>query len=224
MTNNLGGSMRYKLLAISTITTALAVGCTSEQKMVKKDPAPAAKEKPALMVGASANMLSITCEGCHGSDGNSSGPAIPSIAGMSEDYLIESMEDYRNGDTKSTIMGRIIKGYSEQEVELMAKFYATKKFKAANQVVDETKAKAGGALHEEYCEKCHSDGGKAVEDDTGLLAGQWMPYLEYSFEDYTNDNRSISKKMKKKLDAVINKEGHAGVESLIHYYASQGDK
>ncbi|MFK5895206.1 MAG: cytochrome c4 [Pseudomonadota bacterium] len=215
--------MQYKLLAISTLATALMVGCTSEQKMVKKDPAPAAKAKakPALMHGASARMLAETCEGCHGTEGNSFGPAIPSIAGMSEDYLIEAMEDYRSGDTKSTIMGRIIKGYSEEEVELMAQFYASKTFIPAKQSSNKNKAKKGKALHKKYCEKCHSEGGTAVEDDTGLLAGQWIPYLQYSFEDYANNDRSISKKMKKKLDAVIAKDGHAGIESLIHYYGSQ---
>jgi len=215
--------MRYKLLAISTLAAAVMVGCTTDQKMAKKDPAPApkAKAKPALMMGASAKMLAETCEGCHGTDGNSFGPAIPSIAGMSEDYLIESMEDYRNGDTKSTIMGRIVKGYTEEEVEMMAKFYAKQKFIPAAQSANMAMAKKGQALHEEFCEKCHSDGGKSVDDDSGLLAGQWIPYLEYSIQDYTNGDRSISKKMKKKLDAVIAKEGHAGVEALIQYYGSQ---
>lgn len=221
--------MQYKLLAISALAATVMVGCTTEQKMAKKDPAPAPakaekakpKEKPALMMGASAKMLAETCEGCHGTDGNSFGPAIPSIAGMSEDYLIESMEDYRNGDTKSTIMARIIKGYTEEEVEMMAKFYAAQTFKPAEQSANMSKAKKGKALHDKYCEKCHSDGGKNVDDDSGLLAGQWIPYLEYTLQDYTNGDRSISKKMKKKVDAVITQEGHAGIEALIQYYGSQ---
>jgi len=215
--------MRLKLLAVSTVAATLIMGCTSEQKMVKKDAAPAAKAKakPALMVGASAQMLAETCEGCHGTSGNSEGPAIPSIAGMSEDYMIESMAAYREGDTKSTIMGRLVKGYTEEEVALMAKFYADQTPIAANQASNSAQAKKGKVIHDKYCEKCHSDGGKNVEDDSGLLAGQWIPYLQYTFEDYAKDDREQSKKMKKKLDAVIAKHGDAGVDSLIQYYASQ---
>jgi len=219
--------MRFKLLAVSTVAATLMMGCTSEQKMVKKDAAPApaakakAKAKPAVMSGASARMLAETCEGCHGTSGNSEGPAIPSIAGMSEDYMIESMAAYREGETKSTIMGRIVKGYTEEEVAMMAKFYAGQKPIAANQPSDSAMAKTGKAIHDKYCEKCHSDGGTNVEDDSGLLAGQWIPYLQYTFDDYAKDDREQSKKMKKKLDAVIAKHGDAGVASLIQYYASQ---
>lgn len=215
--------MRYKLLAVSTVAAALMMGCTSEQKMVKKDAAPAAKAKakPALMMGASARMLAETCEGCHGTNGNSQGPAIPSIAGMSEDSMAESMESYREGDTKSTIMGRIVKGYTEAEVEMMAKFFAAQKPVAAKQAFSSAKAEKGKGLHDKYCEKCHSDGGTNVEDDSGLLAGQWIPYLQYTFEDYANKDREQSKKMKKKLDALIAKHGDAGIDSLIQYYASQ---
>jgi len=131
------------------------------------------------------------------------------------------MEDYRTGDTKSTIMGRIVKGYTEEEVELMAKYYTAKKFKAAKQNANMAMVQKGKALHDKYCEKCHSDGGRSNEDDSGILAGQWIPYLEYSMQDYTSGDRSISKKMKKKVDAVIAKDGHAGIDALIQYYGSQ---
>lgn len=212
--------MQYKLLAISTLVGALVIGCTSEE-MVKKEAASAAKDKPALMMGASAQMLSETCEGCHGTNGNSYGPAIPSIAGMSEDYLTEAMEDYRTGDTKSTIMARIIKGYTEEEVETIARYYAAQSYQPARQSTNTSMAKKGKQLHNTYCEKCHADGGTNVDDDSGLLAGQWMPYLQYSLDDYLKGDRTISKKMKKKLDALIAKDGHDGIKSIIQYYGSQ---
>ena len=37
---------------------------------------------PMAFAGVSANMLANNCVGCHGPDGNSLGPAIPSIAGV----------------------------------------------------------------------------------------------------------------------------------------------
>ena len=72
-----------------------------------------------LMLGATAlsaaptgQMLADTCAGCHGTDGASTGPATPSIAGNAAIYIVDSMNAYKSGDSHGTIMGRIAKGYS----------------------------------------------------------------------------------------------------------------
>ena len=71
-----------------------------------------------------AAILSASCEGCHGSDGESPG-AIPSIAGKSADYLIEALEGFRSGERPATVMGRHVKGYSEDEIRLIAEYFAS---------------------------------------------------------------------------------------------------
>ncbi|RKZ94693.1 MAG: cytochrome c4 [Gammaproteobacteria bacterium] len=211
--------MRLKLLAITALAASVMVACTSDPKVADKATAP--KAEPALLTGASAEVLARNCDGCHGTNGNSSGPAIPTIAGMSVDYLSESMEAYRDGDTQSTIMGRIMKGYTEEEIDKIAEYFAAKKFQPAAQAHNAGQVKRGKMLHDKYCEKCHADGGSNVEDDSGLLAGQWIPYLEYTMQDYAEGDRDMVKKMQKKLDAMIAKEGNSGVEALIQYYGSQ---
>lgn len=70
-----------------------------------------------------AAMLSVSCEGCHGTDGRSPG-AIPTIAGKSADYLREALEDFRSGDKEATVMDRHVKGYSEEEIRLIAEYFA----------------------------------------------------------------------------------------------------
>ena len=69
---------------------------------------------------ARAKMLSYTCAGCHGTDGVSVGPASPTLAGMAEDTFTDAMETFKLGERPSTIMERIAKGYSEQDIALMA--------------------------------------------------------------------------------------------------------
>ncbi len=81
--------------------------------------------------------------------------------------------------------------------------------------------KSGAKLHKKYCEKCHEDNGRSSEDDAGILAGQWMPYLRYTLTDYTSGNREMTKKMKKKVEALQKKEGDKGFEDLMHFYSSQ---
>ena len=169
----------------------------------------------------SASMLGNTCAGCHGTNGNSNGPATPTIAGISSEYFIETMEAYKSGERPSTIMTRIAKGYTEEEIKRMAEFFAKQKFDRQPQKVDAKMASRGKKLHDKYCEKCHEDGGRSTEDDAGILAGQWKPYLKYTMEDFMGGGREMTKKMKKKVDQLHKSKGDAGMEQLFDYYASQ---
>ncbi|MCK5918677.1 MAG: c-type cytochrome [Cocleimonas sp.] len=180
------------------------------------------KKAPEVMSGASAKMLADTCTGCHGFDGNSKGPATPSIAGFSAEYLTEVMKAYKSGDASSTIMGRIMKGYSDEELAQVAEVYAKKKpVSAPDQKFDKALVKKGKKLHDKYCEKCHAEGGTSAEDDSGLLAGQWTPYLQATMADFAAGTRDMPKKMKKKVKKLTKKEGADGMKALFSYYASQ---
>lgn len=174
------------------------------------------------MAGApSALALANTCAGCHGIDGSSKGPAIPSIAEMSVEYFKEAMQGYKSDEApKNTIMTRIAKGYSDEEIELMAGYFAKQKMVRQEQTFDAEQVKAGAKLHKKYCEKCHEDGGRSAEDDAGILAGQWTPYLHYTMADYIAGDRTMTKKMKKKVKKALKADPQA-MEKLINYYGSQ---
>jgi sulfide dehydrogenase cytochrome subunit len=174
----------------------------------------------AMAAGPSASMLANTCAGCHGTDGSSNGPATPSIAGINGEYFIESMQAYKEGKRPATIMGRIAKGYSDEEIKLMAGYFAEQKLTRVDQGADGKMAKAGKRLHDRYCEKCHEEGGR-VSEDGGILAGQMMPYLSYSLADFTSGSREMPKKMKSKVDEMLKKAGNDSLDQLVHYYGSQ---
>ncbi len=174
----------------------------------------------AVAGGASAQALSFTCAGCHGTDGSSLGPSSPHIAGVGKDYFIDAMKMYQTEERNSTIMGRIARAYSDEQIEAMANFFSEQELRVPMQKFDAKKAALGAKLHDRYCEKCHEDGG-TVADDGGTLAGQWIPYLEFSMADFQNGSREMTKKMKKKVKKMLNKEGDTSVDALIHFYASQ---
>jgi sulfide dehydrogenase cytochrome subunit len=169
----------------------------------------------------SATMLANTCAGCHGTNGSSVGPASPTIAGISPDYFIETMEAYQSGERPATIMNRIAKGYNAKEIELMANYFSKQPFIRQPQEYDAKLVKRGKKLHKKYCEKCHEDGGRSSEDDAGILAGQWQAYIRFNLEDFTSGTRPMEKKMKKQLDKLDKAHGQAGINALIHFYASQ---
>jgi cytochrome subunit of sulfide dehydrogenase len=169
-------------------------------------------------------IMANTCAGCHGPNGVSHGPATPSIAGMSADYFKESMNAYKDGTRPSTIMMRIAKGYSEEEITQMAAYFSAQKFISAPQETDAKMVSMGQKIHTKYCEKCHSEGGSLKEDDAGILAGQWRPYLTYNLHDFIAGGREAPKKMAKKLEEMHAKHGETGVAQLIEFYSAQETK
>ena len=179
----------------------------------------AADEVP-TMTGASAAMLADNCAGCHGTNGSSAGPASPTIAGISPVYFEEVMQGFKKGEIKSTIMGRIAQGYSDEEIKSMGEVFSKDTFVAAKQPFDAKKADFGAKLHDKYCEKCHADGGTSAEDDSGILSGQLVPYLRYTMTDFLAGDREMTKKMKKQVEKLLKKEGDGGIDALMNYYAS----
>ena len=67
-------------------------------------------------------MLANPCAGCHGTDGASPGP-IPPLKGLPSSYIISAMKSYKTDQRKGTVMNRIAKGYTDEEIKLMASHF-----------------------------------------------------------------------------------------------------
>ncbi len=179
------------------------------------------KMKPELISGASAEMLAAQCDGCHGPSGASGGPAIPNIGGHDAEFLVEYLKEVASGEYPSTIMGRIAKGYTEDEIKRIAAHYAKQKWVPAKQKFDAKLAKAGAPLAEKYCEKCHEDGGRKADEGIPIMAGQWLPYLHFTMADFVSGKREMTKKMKKRVEKLLKSKGEKGLNAVLEFYASQ---
>jgi sulfide dehydrogenase cytochrome subunit len=167
------------------------------------------------------SILVGNCIGCHGPEGSSLGPATPTIAGLEEETFVEAMEEFKQGERPSTIMERIAKGYTQKELVQMADYFAKQPFVRHTQEIDAQKAKMGQKLHRQYCEKCHEDNGYTDHDGSGILAGQWMPNLQFNLADFHTGVRDMPKKMKKRLQKMVNRYGEESLENIVHFYGSQ---
>ena len=67
--------------------------------------------------------LVFTCYTCHGTDGESPGD-IPSLKGQSAEKIKEKLLTFRQDQGDPTIMNRIAKGYSEDEITKIADYLA----------------------------------------------------------------------------------------------------
>lgn len=192
-----------------------------------------------LLIGCSVTLdaqaadiakLTSACEDCHGKDGASSEPKIPSIGGMSSTYITDSLSAYRDkkrecedvkfpsgahkGETSN--MCKSVENVSEADAGLIGDYFAEKPFVRAKQTFDAGLAATGKSLHELNCKKCHEDGGSSPDDDAGILAGQWMPYLEEQFEEYAEGKRPLPEKMKPKFEKLSKDD----IKALVNYYGS----
>ncbi|MGQ9365252.1 c-type cytochrome [Azospirillum sp. ST 5-10] len=166
-----------------------------------------------------AETLAGTCAGCHGPDGASLGPATPTIAALSTDYFVLSMKDYQSGKRPSTVMGRIAKAYTDEQIQAMAAHFQAKPFVRADQPVDPAKAQEGRGLAKKFCESCHEDEGR-LGDGVGVLAGQKLPYMEFAMEDFLNGARAMEKRQARKYEELKAEHGDRGFDVILHYYAS----
>ncbi len=73
-----------------------------------------------------ARNLAATCANCHGTNGSARGDMKP-LAGMSADKLLALVNDYRNGNQPATIMHQIAKGYTDEQLKLIAAYFAAQK-------------------------------------------------------------------------------------------------
>ena len=78
-------------------------------------------------VGAQAETsgrnLALSCFSCHGPAGKSP-DTIPAINGKNAAFITKEMIGFRDGKRKSTVMQRIAKGYSDDEIRALAGYLA----------------------------------------------------------------------------------------------------
>ena len=189
-----------------------------------------------LTFGAAAPAADVAtimeqCASCHGKNGASTEPQIPIIGGYSAKYIVESIRNIRNklrpcaevtipaGPKKGTRsdMCKVAAELKDSDAEAVAKLLASQKFVRAKQPFHATKAKAGVAVYKLRCEKCHEDNGSSAEEDNGILAGQWMPYVRDQLTNFRSGKRQIDDKMKLRLERVTKDDE----EALLHFFASQ---
>lgn len=70
-----------------------------------------------------ARNLAATCANCHGTNGNARGDMKP-LAGVPADKIVAMMADYKNGNQPATIMHQISKGYTDNQIKLIAGYFA----------------------------------------------------------------------------------------------------
>ena len=70
--------------------------------------------------------FAANCANCHGTDGKSAA-AIPGIAGKDKAWLEEVLKAYKQGTRPATIMHQLAKGYTDEEIAILADYFSKQK-------------------------------------------------------------------------------------------------
>ena len=70
-----------------------------------------------------ARNLAATCANCHGTNGNGRGDMKP-LAGVPAVTIITMLTQYKNGTLPATVMHQIAKGYTDEQIKLVANYLA----------------------------------------------------------------------------------------------------
>ncbi len=79
---------------------------------------------------AGKQKAALVCNVCHGTNGLSTLPNAPHLAGQPAIYFIEQMKAYRSGKRSHEVMAVIAKSVNEQDIDNLAVWYESIKVTA----------------------------------------------------------------------------------------------
>ena len=74
-----------------------------------------------------ARSLAATCANCHGTDGRAQGGTVPGLAGRDSALIASMMREFRDGKRPATVMHQLAKGYTDQQIDTLAAYFAAVK-------------------------------------------------------------------------------------------------
>jgi cytochrome c553 len=172
---------------------------------------PVRTENPAPGDQAAGKAAAAACGGCHGEQGISENPAIPSLAGQDAQYFVASLRDYKEGSRHDEPMKGLVAQLDDATIKNMAAWYATQQPQPAK--IRKPLATAEWA---QRCDRCHGVDGNSTDPRMPALAGQRFDYLQNVLHAYRTGARA-SLQMAAMSDVLT----EADVENLAAHYARQ---
>jgi cytochrome c553 len=144
----------------------------------------------ALPMTAKAQEKLAPCLACHGENGQSAAPEVPSLGAQPKDYLLTQIYLFREKMRKIEVMNEMTKGLTDDDLralsEGLAKLPAPAPVSDAGDAARIERAKALVAAHR--CNFCHAPT-FAGQDQVPRLAAQREDYLLKSLRAYKSAER-----------------------------------
>ena len=154
---------------------------------------------------------SVICSACHGSNGNSSSPLIPNLAGQDADYIVHQLKAFKSGKRVNDTMKGISESLSEDEMIALANYYCIQPSEAL--AADTLLIKKG---KEKYalCWSCHGHNGEGA-GSYPRIASQHSQYTVQQLKNFKNGSRKNPV-----MKAIISDLSFDDIEALGAYLAT----
>ncbi|MGD8558340.1 MAG: c-type cytochrome [Gammaproteobacteria bacterium] len=160
--------------------------------------------------------LAQPCLSCHGETGNSPTPGVPSVAGLSQQYVANALQDYFHGRRKNDIMEVFKYAFdNKSKVDKLGAYFASLK-RQRTELPGTGNAAAGAKLAKQHCIGCHGEQGNSYIDRFPTLAGQNSQYLYQATLSYREGSRH-NELMKNAIKNLTRQD----ITNLAAYYAKQ---
>jgi cytochrome c553 len=180
--------------------------------------------------GAVSAGVPEVCAACHNDNGVSSDAAVPTLAGNAAFFIENQLfmfaegtracaADYFTGKADVSLEDHCVAvaDLSEDQIAEIGAAYEGMDYVAFEQDFDADLAAAGESIHNAACEKCHSDAGSVMEDESGILAGQPKAYIVAQLKHYRADERPPTEMQKPAHDLSDD-----DINALAEFYAREG--
>lgn len=163
---------------------------------------------------ARGQAASASCDNCHGADGNSTVAGTPSLAGLSDEYLVSAITEYKTSARAEPMMNAFAASLPVEDIAHMAIFYASQTPTARNN------ATAGdaetGKVAAQACAGCHGADGNSSDPSIPGVAGQDAGYLVKAINEYNSGARKHEL-----MTSVVKALDGDEIVSLAAYYTAQ---
>ena len=173
----------------------------------------------ALCAGACEAADPQLCAACHGPDGNSTQPVMPSLAGQPAQFISTQLFQFREGNRKDPQMTPVAKTLSNAEMNELARHFSRLQPAPPSHKTAPENVEAGKQLADRFnCTQCHGPALAGVQH-IPRLAGQQHDYLKTQLRGFKAQTRAdLDGNMTSAAQPLSDKD----IEVLVDYLSGLG--
>ncbi len=172
-----------------------------------------AKDAPQTSLLEKGKALAVACAKCHGEEGNSATPGIPTLAGQQPHYLVTAIQEYHRGERKKAPMDSMLRDANSRELESLAMYFASRT--PTQRPAPQSGDPGAGEPLTAMCGGCHGPNGVSSDAATPSLAGQDLQYLLKSIKAYRTSRQHWG------MQRYVAGLSDQNMENISAFYAAQ---
>jgi cytochrome c553 len=173
-------------------------------------------------------IVNQVCSACHGTDGNSTTPVNPNLAGEPAEYITLQLAHFKAGLRVNPVMQGMAAALTPDDMKALGLYFSQQKPKGLS-AKDAALVKAGQKLYRggdastgvPACAACHSPNGAGIPRRYPRLAGQYSDYTLAQLNAFKSGERGADAEGKdvngRVMAAIATKMSDAQMKAAAEY-------